>query len=198
MAEETKGAISGKGAVKVQSLEAVGAAVYGLVLGPLHPRLAVTAVSIAVTRPIPSQFGGPVNATVTYSVTNTGNENLNPKVTVTLSPLIGSSDVHHMKLPQVLPGSTVTFKARFTSVWPIGYLSATVTAKANGAQASGTASAIVVPWLLLAIVVLVILWLVYRRRRRRKKKGDTPPKPATGEDPGDAPADEVLASAESP
>jgi hypothetical protein len=197
MAEETRGAISGSGSVKVQSIQAVGAAVYGRVIGALRPRLAITNVSIAVTRPIASQFGGPVNATVTYSVTNTGNQNLNPTVTVALSPLVGSSQHRHVRLPQILTGSTVTFKARFTSVWPFGYLSATVTAKAMGAHASGGANAVVVPWLLLLIVVLAVLWFAYRRRRRRRK-GATPSEPTSGDDPGDEPSDEVLVSADSP
>lgn len=171
VAEETKGAVSGRGTLKIQSIQAVGAAVFARVVGPLHPRLAATDVSVHHTSPFVSLLGGPVNATVTYSLTNTGNEDLTPVVTVTLSGLVGNSVTHRMKLPQVLPGSTVTFSHTFDDVVPFGDLSATVVAHAKSAQTSGSAGAVVVPWLLLAIIVLLVLVVVYYRRRRSAQRG---------------------------
>lgn len=166
------GKFSTKGQVRVQALQAIGVAVYGTVPGPLHPKLAVTAVSLTTTSSFGSQFGGPVGATVTYSVTNTGNKFISPVVTVSLSPLIGSGPKFQEKLPQILPGSTVTFRHTFDSVTPFGSLTANVTAQGTGAKATGSSTAVVIPWGLVAIVViLIVLVIVLVRRRRRPKPG---------------------------
>ena len=82
VAEQTQAAPSQSGSVHIGVLQAVGVAVFGHVAGPLHPGLAVTALTVNVDRSIASQFGGPVDATVKYSVTNTGNQNLKPKATI--------------------------------------------------------------------------------------------------------------------
>lgn len=171
IAEEKTGTVDRKGTLRLEELDAVGSAVFGQVQGPLRPRLDVSAVSVSVHTSFASQFGGSVDATVTYSVTNTGNETLSPTVTVSLSPLLGGGPApKHVKLPQILPGSTVTFAKTFDGVVPFGSLSATVTADAPGAKATGTASAVVIPWGLVAIVVLIILALLLRRRRRRTRQ----------------------------
>jgi hypothetical protein len=172
VAVEPKGKISKKGPTKVQVLQAVGVAVYGRVKGPLFPRVAVSAVSVTTTSPLASEFGGEVNASVTYSITNTGNENMKPAVTVGLSPLFGSGPKIHVQMPQILPGSTVTFRHTFHNVVPYVFLSATVTAKALGVQGTGSSTAIVIPWALVAILILLILVIYVRRRRRRSRPGD--------------------------
>ena len=182
VAEEEHGPVNKKGHVHVQVLKAVGIAVLGRVNGPLTPNLAVTHVTVTTTSPLVSQFGGPVDATVTYSVSNTGNETVKPAVTVSLSPLIGGAHKVHVQMPKILPGSTVTFRHLFTSVVPFVVLSATVTAKADGVTATGSGKAVVIPWALVAIVVvLIVLFFVIRRRRRRRSEqsgtesGATPP-----------------------
>jgi hypothetical protein len=149
-------------------LQAVGTAVFGRISGPLHPGVAVTSVVVNVSRSLASQFGGSVDATVKYSVANTGNQNVTPKVKVTLNPLIGTGTSRSVQLPQILPGSTVTFRENFRNVTPFGYLSATVTATAHGMQSTGSSAAIVVPWGLVLVLVLIIgsVWFVVRRRRR--------------------------------
>ncbi|HUA95309.1 MAG TPA: DUF916 domain-containing protein [Acidimicrobiales bacterium] len=189
MAEEKTGTVDRKGTLRLQELQAVGSAVFGQVAGPLHPRLDVSAVSVSVHTTFASQFGGSVDATVTYSVTNTGNETLSPTVTVSLSPLLGGGPApKRVKLPQILPGSTVTFAKTFDGVVPFGSLSATVTADAPGAKATGTASAVVIPWGLVAIVALVILALLLRRRRRRaRQRGAAGPSASGGADGGGRP-----------
>ena len=177
VAEQTKGALTGKGTIKVQSLQAVAAAVYGRVNGPARPRLTVSEISIRRTSPWFSQFGGAVSATVTYSITNTGNEYSKPVVTVSLSPLIGSASKVRVHLPPVLPGSTITFSHTFKDVVPFGHLTASVTATTKGATASGSAGAIVVPWGLVVIVLLaagLIYWRVRRRRRPTEPEDDVP------------------------
>ena len=192
VAEETRGTESGKGSVRVHVLQAVGSAVYGRVAGPLEPRLAVTQVSVSIVNTsVATQFGGAVDARVVYSVTNTGNENLKPKVEVSLSPLIGSGPAARtVQLPQILTGSTVMFAQTFKDVVPFGDLTANVTATAKGASATGSGSAIVIPWALLLIVIVLIaliVFLVYRRRRRRRSVTPKDGGPREGRPPSPRP-----------
>lgn len=176
VAEATAGKLSNRGSLRLQALDAVGTAVYGRIQGPLHPRLAVTSVSISTSRPLVSQFGGAVDATVHYSITNTGNENLDPAVTISLSPLIGGGPTPvHLHLPQVLPGSTVTLSHTFDDVTPFGSLSATVASRALGAVGSGSTSTVIVPWGVVAVLLLVLLLVLLRRWRRNKRRA-----PASG------------------
>ena len=187
VAVEPQGPTSHKGPLHVQVLQAVGVAVYGRISGPLVPRVAVTKVSVSTTRPFLSQFGGAVDATVTYSITNTGNKNITPSVTVGLSPLIGSGPPKvHVQMKQILPGSTVTLRHTFEHVVPAVILGATVSAKAAGTEAAtGSGTAIVIPWALVAILVLLILLMYFRRRRRRAEpKADTGPKEEGDGSPG--------------
>jgi hypothetical protein len=189
VAEETKGPVNKRGTVRVQSLYAVGVAVFGRVSGPLHPRLAVTKVAVHATRPLASQFGGPVKATVTYSVTNTGNQNLTPNIAVSLSPLIGSAKTSHSKVSLLLPGSTVTLHKTFDSTLPFGHLSASVVAGSMGASSSGGARAVVVPWGLVVIVILLLFLLLFRRHRKNKETGGE-----GDEDPQISPVEAVAGS----
>ena len=53
------------------------------VAGPLHPSLAITQLSIN-THGLAGLVGGPVNADVTYTLTNTGNKILNPTARLSL------------------------------------------------------------------------------------------------------------------
>jgi len=154
--------------VHVRVIDAVGVAVYGRIRGKFLPRLAVSRVSVSTTRPLASQFGGPVDATVQYSVTNTGNENLKPTITVSLSPLLGSGPKTTVHLPQILPGSTVTFSHTFGGVSPFGDLTAVVTASRVGIQATGSSGAVVVPWGIVAVLAVLALLFVLRRRGRRR------------------------------
>jgi len=177
VAEQTVGTTTKNGSVRVTKLLAVGARVYGRVSGPLHPNLAVTSVQIKVHTSTGSEFGGGVDSTVTYSITNTGNENLTPVATVSLSPLLGGSPAaDRVHLPQVLPQSTITFSHTFDGVIPFGQLSATVAVSAPGVRVSGSTSAVVIPWGIVGILVLlVIVLVVWDRRRRRRHR----PAPAT-------------------
>lgn len=172
VAVQTTGTISKRGSVSVRTLQAVAASVFGRVQGPLHPRLSVSDITVSTGSTIASELGGPVDATVTYSVTNTGNENLTPGATVSLSPLFGGDTKSHVVLPQILPGSTVTFTRTFHDVYPFGHLTATVSVQALGASGSGTRGLIVVPWGLVVVVLIVVaLVLLGWRRRRRRARG---------------------------
>ncbi|EQD49970.1 protein of unknown function cell surface, partial [mine drainage metagenome] len=163
----------------VQALEAVGTAVYGRVRGPLHPRLVATAVSVRTAGPLISEFAGAVDATVTYTLVNTGNENVTPRATVSLTRFLGSGPRARVALPEILPGATVTFSHTFDNVEPLGHLTASVTATALGVRTSGSAGTVVIPWgLVVVLVLLILLALVLFRRRRRQRAAATQPRSA--------------------
>ena len=190
VAVQTTGAPIKHGHVRVRAEYAIAIPVLGRVSGPLSPRLSVTAVSVATSGSVGTQFGGPVDATVTYSVTNSGNQYLKPTITVSLSPLIGGGSHYQQKLPgALLPGSTVTFHHTFDNVVPFGSLSASVTAHGTGVKATGSSTAIVIPWGIVAIVVLLVAVIVLVVRRRRRSRtgpsdlaapGGSPPGPGGG------------------
>lgn len=171
VAAEAVGSTAHAGAITVTKVLAVGARVYGRVIGRLTPRLAVTSVQIHLHhKSLGAQFGGSVSTSVRYSITNTGNEYLSPAATIALSPLLGSGPKPiHVNLPQILPGSTVTFTHNFKNVTPFGLLTATVTATAPEIHVTGTATNVVIPWGVVAIVVVLLLILFYFSLRRKRR-----------------------------
>lgn len=177
VAVQTTGLPIKHGHVRVRAQYAIAVPVLGRVPGPLHAGLAVTSVSVTTSGGVGAQFGGPVNATVSYSITNTGDRYLKPTVTVTASGLVGSGHAFTKQVPDVLiPGSTITYRHSFKSILPFGALTAAVKAKTAVTQATGSASAVVIPWGIVGIVVLLIaliVWLV--RRRRRPSRPEPPP-----------------------
>lgn len=184
VAVQTTGTAPTKGKVRVRAEYAIAVPVLGRIAGTLHPQVEVSAVSVTTTRPFASQFGGPVDATVTYSVTNTGNEYLKPTMTVSLSPFIGGGSTYQQAIRgALLPGSTVTFHHTFKGILPFGSLSATVTAKTAAAHASGSSTVVIIPWGIVVIVVLLIVLAVVLVRRRRRRPGP----PSELVQPGDAP-----------
>jgi hypothetical protein len=182
VAVQTTGQPIEHGHVRVRAEYAIAIPVLGRISGPLSPRLSVTAVSVTTKGSVATQFGGPVDATVTYSVTNSGNEYLKPTFKVSVSPLIGGGSSYTQKLPgALLPGSTVTFHHTFDGIVPFGSVGATVTATGTGVQATGSSTAIVIPWGIVAIVVLLIVLIVLTVRHRRRRSRPGPPSaPAAG------------------
>ncbi len=176
VAVQTTGAPITHGQVRVRAQYAIAVPVLGLVPGPLHASLAVTAVSVATSGGLGTQFGGPVKTTVTYSVTNSGNRYLKPTIAVTASGLIGGGHSFSQQVPDVLvPGSSVTFRHTFDSVLPFGSVTVNVKAKTNVTQATGSSNAIVIPWGIVGIVVLLIILVVWLVRRRRRRSRPGPP-----------------------
>ncbi|MGC8464098.1 MAG: WxL protein peptidoglycan domain-containing protein [Acidimicrobiales bacterium] len=172
VAEQTTGTITKAGAIHFNVVQAVGTRVYARIIGPLHPSLTITGVSVLTQTSAGTQFGGGTKAKVRYTIANTGNVPLAPTATVSLSPLLGGGPKPlTKKLLQILPANQVTITVPFGSVVPFGSLGAHVRVTAPGAVAAGSGSAVVVPWGIVGIVVLVIAGLVVWRRRRRHQAG---------------------------
>lgn len=168
VAEAAPSTVTRHGSIGVSLVQAVGTRVYARIIGPLHPSLSVGGVGFRVNHSVASQFGGPVDGSLQFTVKNTGNVPLSPKEIASASPLIGSGTVLLNRTePQILPGNTVTLGAPFRSVVPFGQLSAHVRVVTSLGIRAADASQTVIPWGLILIVVVMAVGLVGWRWRRR-------------------------------
>jgi len=135
------------------------------VIGPLHAGLRVESVSVGY-------HGGfnPLNdgqATVTYTVQNTGNVLLAGGQGVSVSGLFGGATAHQKSLPVVLPGDAVKFTETTGYLYGAGPLTAHVKlspAAAPGepalaapmAEVTANASTLAVPWAIILILIVII------------------------------------------
>lgn len=134
--------------------------------GPLTPGLAVSALTTAYRGNANPVGGGSMD--VTYRVTNTGNVRLSAEQAVRVAGPLGlTKRVATLgKMPEVLPGNSVTLKATVTDVWPSVRPETTIRLVPMPTLAGDEFSGIVatqvsagtwaVPWFLLLLVFLVI------------------------------------------
>ncbi|MEV7281492.1 DUF916 domain-containing protein [Streptomyces sp. NPDC093111] len=181
---------------KVTVDQRVGARIYVRVAGELAPRLAVE--DLHTTYQGTANPFGQGEATLTYTVRNTGNVRLAARQTVEVrDPLGGSAEVTRVRdIPELLPGDSVRVTASATGVLPA--FSDTTTVTVDPAPVRGdikhrilprvtrTAGFTAVPWAALALLLLLAsgaaaLLTVRRRRRRLRAAGTdparTPPRP---------------------
>jgi hypothetical protein len=150
--------------------------IYARIAGPLHPALAIPAFSAHRTHDVGALVGGKIDETITYTVKNSGNVRLTPLAYLKVSPLFGSAvSLPRQQLPELLPGSSITFQDHVKDVRPFGRVHAELFVQARrNASARASTNQLVIPWILLAIVVLIIggtvLWI--RRRRRARRGGE--------------------------
>ena len=152
--------------------------------GLLSARLQVQSISTG--------FGDPLNpfgtgsATVSYTVTNTGNvrQSATPTVSIT-GPFGQSRTVHPPKLPAILPGDSIRVTASIPGLFPVGPMTAHVDAVAGfptgttplasaASEATGSASLFAFPWSLLGLILLLAaiglgIWFFLRWRRRLRR-----------------------------
>ncbi|MFJ2747265.1 DUF916 domain-containing protein [Streptomyces sp. NPDC087297] len=147
----------------------VGARIYLRVDGPRQPGLAVEDVRFTARSPqIP--WTGTRESTVSYTLHNTGNVKLAPRVSLRVGgPVVGGPGERRLAdVPaELLPGQ----KVRLTETWAgapfAGWGRVTVTASADDVRASGTDGFLKVPWLFAACPALLsAAWWLLRRRRR--------------------------------
>lgn len=153
--------------------------------GQLAPSLAVEDMSVSWNGGLNPFAGG--DATVTYTLHNTGNATLAAQPAAQVSGVFGLFAVDAApgaEVPQLLPGESWTTTVTAQGVPPVLALigSATVTPLMKDAAGSlspidavsGTAVGIAVPWTLLALIALVVAAavLLLRGRRRRRAQAD--------------------------
>ncbi|MGV9885368.1 COG1470 family protein [Streptomyces sp. NPDC003006] len=158
--------------------QAVGARVYLHVNGERAPGLSVRDVRFDYDVPLLPGLGKA--ATVTYTLVNSGNVLLEPRVDLKARGLFGrtSFDSAGKKLPaELMPGQRVRVTQKWAAPPPLDWGSVELTAsdKAGELVESGSAAYRTVNWGVLLTLALVVLFLVVgvvvRRRRARSAAG---------------------------
>ncbi|MFF3088726.1 DUF916 domain-containing protein [Streptomyces nojiriensis] len=148
----------------------VGARIHLRVEGPEQPGLAVEDVRFTARSPqIP--WTGTRESTVAYTLHNTGNVKLAPRVSLRVGGVVvgGPGERRLTNVPaELLPGQ----KVRLTETWAgapyAGWGHVTVTASADNVRDSGTDGFLKVPWLFAGCLALLsTAWWLLRRHRRR-------------------------------
>jgi hypothetical protein len=152
--------------------------------GALHAGLQVRSVSTGFSSPL-NPFGSG-SASVSYTVTNTGNVRQSGAQLVSVTGPFGQgSSVHPPILPTVLPGDSVRVTVTVPGLFPDGPMNATVKLtpgwpkltiplSQSAPAASASASLFAIPWSLLGFILLlaalgvgVRFYFRYRSRLRR-------------------------------
>jgi hypothetical protein len=154
------------------------------VKGPYHTGLAVESVSTSFGNSI-NPFGT-ASASVSYTITNTGNLRLTGTDLVNVTGPFGMKAVANAPhLPVILPGDSVRLTATASGLYPVGPFSAHVSvapawardeqpvAGLPLAESHANASLFAVPWSLLGLILLLAaigvgIWYLLRWRRREQ------------------------------
>jgi len=165
----------------------VVAKVYVRVSGTAVPKLEVSNVHASYNGTL-NPFGSG-DATVTYTVRNTGNVDLGAKQKVSISGLFGDTGAPNADVPQLgdlIPGSSTKLTVKFHDVLPEVLLSADVhlTPIALPGSVDGTLHGVsgsthfwAIPWGLL-ILILLLVAIGYGTHRYRKHVNATRPAPS--------------------
>jgi hypothetical protein len=155
---------------------AVGARIYLRVGGPTVPALAVEKVRISHHQPLVPGLGES-GATVSYTLHNTGNVTLNPKVRLRAEGLFGRTLLSRglTKVPsELLPGQRVRLTEPWHGAPQLDWGHVTLTASAPGTRESASTSFVALPWLMAVLAGAGIAAAVVVIRARR---GGTRPWP---------------------
>ncbi|WP_416973351.1 WxL protein peptidoglycan domain-containing protein [Streptomyces sp. 4F14] len=171
----------GGGGVALGVQRAVGARVYLQVTGPSLPALAVEDVRIDQDRPLVPGFGDST-ATVSYTLHNTGNVTLDPRVRLKATGLFGRTLLNRelTKVPaELLPGQSVRLTERWGHAPQLDRGKVTLTASATGTEEKGSTSFLAVPWaaagVLVGVAVGAGVLLKWRRSRPQGARGTARP-----------------------
>ncbi|GHI07841.1 hypothetical protein AQI88_33890 [Streptomyces cellostaticus] len=168
----------GSGTLALGVQRAVGARVYLRVSGPTLPALSVEHVQISHHQPLVPGLGDST-ATISYTLRNTGNVTLDPKVELKARGLFGRTllDRDLTRIPsELLPGQRV----RLTEAWhgapQLDWGDITLTASAQHTRQSASASFFALPWLLAGLVFVagVVTGAMLVRARRGRVRRSAP------------------------
>jgi hypothetical protein len=177
----SQGTATGKDQSATVNLEQrVGLRVYVTVGGPVTPGLVITNVKAAYHPAKLLGLAGAGSASLTYTLTNTGNTRLSVLPTSAASGPFGLGKVSATgkKIDELLPKASVTQTVELSAVWPLVADTVRVTAAATApvagnapSLAAPTAHTVMwaVPWAYLALLALIAAgwwWLRHRRQRR--------------------------------
>ncbi|WP_225821225.1 WxL protein peptidoglycan domain-containing protein [Streptomyces naphthomycinicus] len=177
----------GSGRLALGVRRAVGARVYLRVGGPTLPALSVGQVRISHHQPLVPGLGDST-ATVSYTLRNTGNVTLSPRVELTARGLFGRTllDRDLVRVPaELLPGQRVRLTETWRGAPQFDRGEVTLTASAPGTRQSAGATFLALPWLPVALVFAVgvatgaLLVRARRVRARRSVPGRPSPRART-------------------
>ncbi|MEV0205399.1 DUF916 domain-containing protein [Streptomyces sp. NPDC050788] len=175
----------GDGSLALGVQRAVAARLYLRVGGPTLPAIAVENVHVAHHQPLVPGLGDST-ATISYTLHNTGNVTLNPKVELRAEGLFGRTLLARdlTRIPaELLPGQRVKLTELWRGAPQLDWGDVTLTASAQHTRESASASFFSLPWvvalvLLVVVVVGVVLFLRARRDRARPSVPVRPSRPA--------------------
>ncbi|MES5821214.1 DUF916 domain-containing protein [Streptomyces sp. RG80] len=177
---------TGDGSVALGVQRAVAARVYLRVGGPTLPALSVEDVRITHHQPLVPGLGDST-ATVSYTLRNTGNLTLNPKVELRATGLFGRTLLARdlTRIPsELLPGQKVRLSEPWRGAPQLDWGEVTLTASARDTRESAAASFLALPWLMAALLVVVVavgvVLLIRARRARAGRPGRGPGGSSTG------------------
>ncbi|RPF33377.1 WxL protein peptidoglycan domain-containing protein [Streptomyces sp. TLI_185] len=162
----------GDGSLALGVQRAVGARVYLRVGGPTLPAIAVENVHVVHHQPLVPGLGDST-ATISYTLHNTGNVTLDPKVELRAKGLFGRTLLSRnlSRIPsELLPGQRVHLSEPWHGAPQLDWGDVTLTASATDTRNSESASFFALPWpaaMVLLVVAVAGVVLVVRARRGR-------------------------------
>ena len=166
---------AGDGSLALGVQRAVGARIYLRVNGPAVSAIAVEKVRISHDQPLVPGLGDST-ATISYTLHNTGNVTLDPRVEVRAQGLFGRTLLARdlTKIPsELLPGQRVQLTEPWHGAPQLDWGDITLTASAKDTRESASVSFFALPWLMAVVLVVfgaVGTVLAVRARRARPGK----------------------------
>lgn len=171
----------GDGAVALGVQRAVAARVYLRVGGPTVPAISVEDVRVSHHQPLVPGLGDS-GATISYTLRNTGNVTLNPKVELRATGLFGRTLLARelARIPgELLPGQRVRLSEPWDGAPQLDWGDVKLTASAKDTRESASAGFFALPWLvavILSVALMVggVLGVRFRLLRRRGLSRSSP------------------------
>ncbi|KOU60260.1 hypothetical protein ADK57_31480 [Streptomyces sp. MMG1533] len=172
----------GDGSLALGVQRAVGARVYLRVGGPALAAIAVEDVHVTHHQPLVPGFGDS-GATISYTLHNTGNVTLDPKVELRAEGLFGRTLLARdlSRIPsELLPGQRVRLTEPWRDAPRLDWGEVTLTASARDTRESASAAFFALPWLVAAVlaVALVVGAVLLVRARRARARRSAPVRPS--------------------
>ncbi|WP_327694819.1 WxL protein peptidoglycan domain-containing protein [Streptomyces sp. NBC_00459] len=165
---------TGDGSLALGVQRAVGARIYLRVNGPAVSAITVEKVRISHHQPLVPGLGDST-ATISYTLHNTGNVTLDPRVEVRAQGLFGRTLMARdlTKIPsELLPGQRVQLTEPWHGAPQLDWGDVTLTAYAKDTRESASVSFFALPWLMAVVVVVFgVVGTVLAVRARRARPG---------------------------
>ncbi len=179
---------AGDGSLALGVQRAVGARIYLRVNGPAVSAITVERVRISHHQPLVPGLGDST-ATISYTLHNTGNVTLDPRVEVRAQGLFGRTLLARdlTGIPsELLPGQRVRLTEPWRDAPQLDWGDVTLTASAKDTRESASVSFFALPWLMAVVVVMFgaagsvlgVRWFRGRRDRARPSEPAPPSPPA--------------------